>query len=95
VQDAHDLVCVGHAADPGVPCGVLEAGAEAGDGEDDNDGGEGRVEGGDEVGEDVGEGADEGDAALAELEVDYGAQEGGGGVAGERGEEGEGDNGVG
>lgn len=53
------------------------------------------MDGEDDVGDHVAGGRHDGDAALAERHMDAGVSEGGDGVAGEGGEEDEGDDGVG
>jgi hypothetical protein len=87
-------VCVVHNANPSAEGGVGEAIPEPGDGVGDDEDGERRVRGQDAVGDDVAYGCGDGDASLAELGVDGGVGEGGGGVAREGGEEDERDDGV-
>jgi hypothetical protein len=53
------------------------------------------MHGEDDVGDEMAEGGDDGDAALAEIDVHLVVDGGGDGVAGEGGEEDEGDDGVG
>lgn len=94
VHDPLDRVGVLHDADPGAERGVREPVAEAGDGVDDDKRGERRVGGQNGVGQDVAERRGDGDPPLSEARVDHGVGEGGDGVAGERGQEDQGHDGV-
>lgn len=91
MQKPQHLIWIRHIANPRIPRRVREAIAEAREHEDDDEHGVRRVHGDDDVGDEVAGGRDDGDAALAEAQVDGVVEEGGGGVADERGEEDEGD----
>ncbi len=76
-----------HAAEPGVPRGVSEPVAEAGEDEGDDEQGVGRVDRDDHIGRQVTDGAEEADAALAHRAVDVVVHEGRHRVAHKRGHE--------
>ena len=95
VEEAEDLVRIEQVPDPGIPCRILEAVAEAGKDEgDDNDGIRGVVAH-DDVGDKAACGRYDGDAALPEGGVYAVDDECGGKVADGWGDEDDGDDDVG
>jgi hypothetical protein len=95
LQKTRDLIRALHVPQPRTPRSVDETVAETDEDEHDDEDGEGGMHGEDDVGDEMAEGGDDGDAALAEIDVHLVVDGGGDGVAGEGGEEDEGDDGVG
>lgn len=83
MHDSHDGIGVVHDANPGAEGRIGEAVTEAGDGVDDDEGWERWMSGQYSVGGEMTEGGGDADAALAELCVDPGVEDRGGGVTGE------------
>ena len=94
MHDPHDGIGVVHDTDPGAEGGVGEAIAETRDGVDDDEGGEWWVSREYGVGDEVAERSGDADAALAKLHVNLRVEDGGRGVAGERCQKDERDDGV-